>query len=78
MSLYRCITVDLFIYSPKEEHLTGFQLLVITNIAAMNIHVQILYEYKFFIFKHKYPGVWLLSYKVSEYLSLGETAELFS
>ena len=40
MSLYRCITVDLFIYSPNEEYLTGFQVLVITNIAAMNIHVQ--------------------------------------
>ena len=78
MSLYRCITVDLFVYSPSEEHLAGFQFLIIRNRAAMNIHVQILYEYKFFIFKHKYPGVWLLSYKVSEYLSLGETAELFS
>ena len=41
MSLYRRITVDLFIYSPNDEYLTGFQLLVITNIAAMNIHVQI-------------------------------------
>ena len=78
MSLYRCITVDLFVYSPSEEHLAGFQFLIIRNRAAMNIHVQILYEYKFFIFKHKYPGVWLLSYKVSAYLSLGGTAELFS
>ena len=78
MSLYRCITVDLFVYSPSEEHLAGFQFLIIRNRAAMNIHVQILYEYKFFIFKHKYPGVWLLSYKVSAYSNLGETAELFS
>ena len=41
MSLYRAITVDLFIYSPNEEYLTGFQLLVITNIASMNINAQI-------------------------------------
>ena len=41
MSLYRGITVDFLIYSPNEEYLTGFQLLVITNIASMNIKAQI-------------------------------------
>lgn len=78
MSLYRCITVNLFVYSPIEEHLAGFQFLIIRNRAAMNIQVQILNEYKFFIFQELILGVWLLSCKASEYLSLGETAEHFS
>ena len=78
MSLYRCITVNLFVYSPIEEHLPGFQFLIIRNRAAMNIQVQILNEYKFFIFQELILGVWLLSCKASEYLSLGETAEHFS
>ena len=41
MALYRCITMDLFVYSPNEEHLAGFQFLIIRNRAAMNIQVQI-------------------------------------
>ena len=55
MSLYRCITVDLFVYSPIEEHLAGFQFLIIRNRAAMNIQVQILNEYKIFIFQALIP-----------------------
>ena len=39
MALYRYITMDLFVYSPNEEHLAGFQFLIIRNKAAMNIQV---------------------------------------
>ena len=38
---------SLFIYSPIEEHLGCLQVLAIMNKAAINIHVQFLYGYKF-------------------------------
>ena len=41
MALHRCIAMDLFVYSPSEEHLARFQFLIIRNRAAMNIQVQI-------------------------------------
>ena len=31
---------SIFIHLPSEEHLGGFQFLAITNIATINIHVQ--------------------------------------
>lgn len=52
-----------FIHSPFERHSTCFQILVITNKAAVNIQIQ------FSFHLYKYLGVGMLGHMVSEFLT---------
>lgn len=48
---------NLFILSPTEGHLGGFQVLAIMHKTAIGIHVQILSGYMFLIHLCKYQGI---------------------
>ena len=52
----------MFIHSPVEGHLSCFYFLVLMNNAAMNIHVQVLYEHKFSFLLGGYLGEKLLGH----------------
>lgn len=42
-----CIHINLFLYSPVEEHSDYFQLLAIVNKAAMDINIKIVRKHIF-------------------------------
>ena len=61
----------LFIHSPSEEHLGCLQVLVITNKAAINTHMQVfLCGHKFSSPLDEHQGVRLLESMVRVYLVL--------
>ena len=56
----------MFIHSSAEGHLSCFYFLILMNNAAMNIHVQVLYEHKFSFLLGRYLGMKFLGHMVTQ------------